>query len=158
MTTEREKTGLLIQTVITEISIIAQLSTARLSKVLPGDMTPAQFGVLNHFARLGGYSTPARLAAAFQITRGAMTNTLKRLENKQLVDIKPDLQDGRRKLVTMTARGAKARLAALAKLAPYIASLTNTHSPEQFAAALPFLRSLRTTLDEERNERDFGKS
>jgi DNA-binding MarR family transcriptional regulator len=35
----------------------------------------SQFKVLNHLVRLGDGTTPAKLAKAFQITKGAMTNT-----------------------------------------------------------------------------------
>lgn len=37
----------------TEISIIEHLARNRLEKVLPDGMSMAQFGVLNHFSRLG---------------------------------------------------------------------------------------------------------
>ena len=36
--------------------------------------------VLNHFARLGGEKTPAQLARVFHVTKGAMTNTVGRLD------------------------------------------------------------------------------
>ena len=63
-----------------EIGIISQLSGTILARVLPHGLSMAQFGVLNNFVRLGGERTPAGLAEAFQVTRGAMTNTLTRLE------------------------------------------------------------------------------
>ena len=46
--------------------------------------------MLNHFARLGGVRSPAELAQAFQVSKGAMTNTLQRLEAGRLVKIIPD--------------------------------------------------------------------
>ena len=73
--------------VFTEIGIIDQLTTARLERSLPDGMSVAQFKVLTHFCRRGGAETPAQLARAFQVTKGAMTNTLQRLEAQGFVDI-----------------------------------------------------------------------
>ncbi|HNK68572.1 MAG TPA: helix-turn-helix domain-containing protein, partial [Flavobacteriales bacterium] len=43
-------------------------------------MELSHFSVLNHLARTGEERTPAQLARAFHVTRGAMTNTLTKLE------------------------------------------------------------------------------
>lgn len=136
--------------VFTEIGIIDQLVTARLERSLPDGMSAAQFGVLTHFTRRGGAQTPVQLARAFQVTKGAMTNTLQRLEAQGFVDIVPDETDGRRKLVTMTAKGADAHERALTALRPYYANLREAFTPEEFEQALPFLRALRIWLDENR--------
>ena len=136
--------------VFTEIGIIDQLVTARLERSLPEGMSAAQFGVLTHFTRRGGDQTPVQLARAFQVTKGAMTNTLQRLEAQGFVDIVPDETDGRRKLVTMTAKGAEAYERAIAGLRPYYVGLREAFTPEEFENALPFLRALRVWLDENR--------
>ena len=72
-----------------EIGIISQLSSNRLERVLPEGMSVAQFSVLNHLVRLGGSWAPSRLARAFQVTKGAMTNTLQRLEAQGLIRSRP---------------------------------------------------------------------
>jgi DNA-binding MarR family transcriptional regulator len=136
--------------VFTEIGIIDQLVTARLERSLPEGMSAAQFGVLTHFTRRGGSQTPVQLARAFQVTKGAMTNTLQRLEAQGFVDIVPDETDGRRKLVTMTAKGAEAYEGAIAALRPYYANLREAFTPQEFEDALPFLRALRIWLDDNR--------
>ena len=56
-----------------EIVMVEQLARTRLTRVLPRGMELSHFMVLNHFARLGGERTPAQLARAFHVTRGAMT-------------------------------------------------------------------------------------
>nr|MBC8240058.1 MarR family transcriptional regulator [Alphaproteobacteria bacterium] len=71
----------------TEIGIIEQLARNRLERVLPDGLKVSQFIVLNHLVRLGGEWNPARLAAAFQVTKGAMTNNLQRLEQRRLVQV-----------------------------------------------------------------------
>ena len=78
-----------------EIGIINQLSSTRFERVLPPGLSLAQFSVLNNFARLGGTRTPAQLASAFQVTKGAMTNTLKKLAAGGYINITPDPADGR---------------------------------------------------------------
>ena len=45
----------------------------------------SHFILLNHLVRLGGKWSPARLAAALQVTKAAVTNNLKRLEARGLV-------------------------------------------------------------------------
>ncbi len=91
--------------IFNEIGIISQLSSAVMERVLPHGLTMSQFGVLNHFVHLGGERTPAGLAEAFQVTRGAMTNTLARLDKAGFVMMRPDPKDGRGKIVTITEAG-----------------------------------------------------
>ncbi len=152
---DAERAVLLTLGFFNEIGIIAQLSSTAIERALPPGLSLAQFGVLNHFARLGGEQTPARLAAAFQVTRGAMTNTLQRLAKQGLVSIKPDPEDGRRKLVRMTARGRKMRDRAMASFTPTLLGVAENLPVEELAAALPLLKRVRTHLDEARNDRDF---
>jgi DNA-binding MarR family transcriptional regulator len=136
--------------VFTEIGIIAQLSATAMERLLPDGMSTAQFGVLNHFARRGGEETPAQLADAFQVTRGAMTNTLARLEAQGLIAVRPDNSDGRRKQVSITPAGLAAREAALRVTKPRLDAVRAAIAPEDFEAALPFLSRLRAWLDDNR--------
>ena len=94
-------------TYFNEISIIAQLSIAQFERSLPDGLTNSQFSVLNWFSRVDSQASPGRLATAFQVTPGAMTNTLKKLESKSLVKIEPDELCGRKKKVSMTSKGEK---------------------------------------------------
>lgn len=68
-----------------EIGIIEQLARKRFARVLPRGLTLSRFGVRNHVTRLGHESSPLQLARAFQVTKGAMTNTWKRLEGRGLI-------------------------------------------------------------------------
>ena len=136
--------------VFNEIAIIAQLAQNRLERSLPPGLSAAQFGLLNHFARRGGEESPAQLASAFQVTKGAMTNTLQRLEAQGFIRVVPHGEDGRRKLVSITPEGVAAHGQAILALRPYFASLRAAFSDQDFEAALPFLRSMRAWLDENR--------
>lgn len=133
-----------------EIGIIAQLSGNKMERVLPEGMSLAQFSVLNHFCRLGGAWSPTRLAAAFQVTKGAMTNTLQRLEAQGFVTVSPDGDDARAKVVEITDAGRAAREAAIAATGPILAQVASLVPQADVKAALPFLEYLRKTLDENR--------
>ncbi|MGA1576321.1 MAG: MarR family winged helix-turn-helix transcriptional regulator, partial [Burkholderiaceae bacterium] len=78
-----------------EILTADQLVRNRLSKVLPKGMEISHFSVLNHLARVGDERTPAQLAKSFHVTRGAMTNTLNKLEWAGYIHIRPDWDDAR---------------------------------------------------------------
>lgn len=135
---------------LNEIGIISQLSTAQFERCLPTDLNNSQFGVLNWFFRVDSEATPGRLATAFQVTAGAMTNTLKKLEAKKFIQVEPDANSGRKKKVTITAEGREIRQLAIASAAPML---------QEFAAAFPTadiekqvreLQKIRQYLDERR--------
>ncbi len=136
--------------IFNEIGIISQLSAAIMTRVLPPGLSMAQFGVLNNFVRLGGERTPAGLADAFQVTRGAMTNTLTRLEAQGLVILRPDPADGRGKIVEITEAGRQAREDALAVLMHEVSKLEGKVDWTDLEEMLPKLEALRKILDEER--------
>lgn len=133
-----------------EIGIIAQLSGNRFQKVLPYNLTVAQFSLLNHMIRLGDGWTPARLAAAFQVTKGTMTNTLQKLEAKAFIRVDPDADDARSKRVFLTPPGQSARDAALKALTPELSTLPEGFPPALAAEILPALERLRIWLDANR--------
>lgn len=133
-----------------EIGIINQLGTNAFESVLPLDLTVSQFSVLNWFTRVDVEATPGRLATAFNVTKGAMTNTLKRLEQKGFIDVRVDENSARRKLVTMTPAGADARRQALIAVEPLLKELLGVFNEKDIQAALPFLEAVRVYLDERR--------
>lgn len=134
--------------VFNEIGIINQLTSAAFSSVLPKGMTIAQFSVLNHFERLQlTEKSPANLASAFQITRPTMTSTLARMEKSGLVKIKPDPEDGRAKLVSVTAAGQKMRVQCLQLLAGPMAEAEAVLPKSSLKKLLPLLRETREKLD-----------
>lgn len=131
-----------------ELFMADQLARTRLSKVLPKGMELSHFSVLNHLARLGEERSPAQLAQSFHVTRGAMSNTLNKLEWAGHVHIRPDWDDARRKMVSISPSGRRARDAAIAALSPMIAELVDDIGAERVRAALPVLRALRQKLGE----------
>ncbi len=137
----------------TEIGIISQLSTALFESVLPDGLTLAQFGVLNWFSRVDTEASPGRLAKAFQVTGGAMTNTLKRLEANQLVKIEPDPLSGRKKRVTITEKGQQTRDKAIAATSPLLAELTERFDSNFILSQIKDLAQVRQYLDDRRYKR-----
>ena len=124
-----------------------QLARNRISKVLPKGMELSHFGVLNHLARVNEERTPAQLARSFHVTRGAMTNTLAKLEWAGHVHIRPDWDDARRKFVAISPAGRAARDAAVQSVAPLIAEVVQALGAERVRAVLPVLREMRTRLE-----------
>jgi DNA-binding MarR family transcriptional regulator len=134
---------------LTEIGIIAHLTATRFDRASPGGLNASQFGVLNHFARTGkAFETPAKLARAFQVTKGNMTNTVQRLEALGFVSVEPDPTDGRGKRVRPTSAGMAAHAAAVEALRPQFETLIAGLDRAGIEAALPAVRALRLALDE----------
>lgn len=129
-----------------EIFMADQLARNRLTKALPKGMELSHFSVLNHLARTSDERSPAQLAQNFHVTRGAMTNTLNKLEWAGHVHIRPDWDDARRKKVSISPSGRAARDAAIAAIAPILADVVQAIGADKVRAALPVLRELRTRL------------
>ncbi|MEZ5753336.1 MAG: MarR family transcriptional regulator [Paracoccaceae bacterium] len=144
-----EKTEDIAVALFGELFMTDQLARNRISKVLPKGMELSHFGVLNHLARVNDERTPAQLARAFHVTRGAMTNTLTRLEWAGHIHIRPDWDDARRKFVAISPAGRSARDAAVQAVAPLIAEVVQALGADRVRAVLPVLREMRTRLEGE---------
>ncbi|MEZ5777243.1 MAG: MarR family transcriptional regulator [Paracoccaceae bacterium] len=131
-----------------EVFMADQLARNRISRALPKGMELSHFSVLNHLAHLNDERSPAQLAQAFHVTRGAMTNTLSKLEWAGHVHIRPDWDDARRKFVSISPSGRAARDAALAALAPVFTEVIMSIGADRVRTVLPILRELRTRLGE----------
>ncbi len=138
----------LIITLFSEIAMNEQMARVLLSRALPKGMELSHFTLLNHFARLGGQKSPAQLARIFHVTKGAMTNTLGKLQAAGYLAIRPDLTDGRRKIVTISDSGRAALADATQAVAPVFRKTLDAIGAEKVRGALPFLRELRTVLGE----------
>ncbi|WP_165905262.1 MarR family transcriptional regulator [Rhodovulum euryhalinum] len=124
-----------------------QLARNRIARALPKGMELSHFSVLNHLARINEERSPAQLAATFHVTRGAMTNTLNRLDWAGHVHIRPDWDDARRKMVSISPSGRSARDVAIQAIAPVLAEAVADIGEDRLRAALPVLRMLRQKLE-----------
>lgn len=129
-----------------ELLAVDQLARSNVAKVLPKGMELSHFSVLNHLAHSGSEKSPGQLARSFHLTRGAMTNTLAKLEWAGWVHIRPDWEDARRKMVAISPSGLSARDAALAAIAPVIAEVVDSVGHDRVKTALPVLREMRLKL------------
>lgn len=132
-----------------ELFMADQLARNRISKALPKGMELSHFSVLNHLAGISDERTPAQLARAFHVTRGAMTNTLTKLEWAGHVHIRPDWDDARQKFVAISPAGRAARDAAVASIAPIIGDAVTALGADKVRAVLPVLRELRKRMEDE---------
>ncbi|WP_309643785.1 MarR family transcriptional regulator [Phenylobacterium sp.] len=135
-----------------EVGIIEHLSRTAAERLLPKGLSMAGFTVLNHLIRLKHETrAPAKIAGALQVTKGAMTGTLKRLEAEGFVTVAADPADGRGKAVSVTPAGRLARESALAALTPVFNDLLSQIDVAELAAILPTLRRVRQILDAARD-------
>ena len=131
-----------------EILVADQLARSQIARNLPKGMEISHFSVLNHLSAQNLERTPAQLAKTFHVTKGAMTNTLSKLEWAGHVHIRPDWDDARRKMVSISPAGRKARDAALSAIAPMMSDVVEDVGVENVRTALPILRALRQRLSE----------
>ena len=131
-----------------EISAIDHLLKVRLSKSLPVGMEFSHFVILNHISTLEGEKTPAQLARSFNLTKGAITNTLTKLSKMGYVHIRPDWDDARRKKVSISTTGKNARDSAVESIEPILSDLMEFMGAEKTKSIIPFLRNLRILLNE----------
>ncbi len=141
-----DDTDALAISLFSEMLAADQMVRNRLSRVLPKGMEISHFSVLNHLAWHEGERTPAQLAEVFNVTRGAMTNTLGKLEWAGYIHIRPDWDDARRKLVAISPAGKKARDQALSSVAPVVSDIVKQIGADQVRTTIPTLRALRRKL------------
>lgn len=142
-----EDSNALAVALFSEILSADQLVRNRLSKVLPKGMEISHFSVLNHLLVIGDERSPAQLANTFHVTRGAMTNTLAKLEWAGYIHIRPDWDDARRKMVAISPAGRQARDRAVLMIAPLINEVVRDLGSEKVRMVLPVLRELRGRLE-----------
>ena len=130
-----------------EILALDQFVRARLAKVLPKGMELSHFSVLNQLSHTKIERTPAQIAKSFRVTRGAITNTLSKLELSGYIHVRPDWDDARRKMVSISPAGIVARNNALAAVTPIINELISEMGEERLKAIVPILRDLRQKFE-----------
>jgi DNA-binding MarR family transcriptional regulator len=133
-----------------EVGILAQLSRALFEARLPAGFALPQFTVLNHLVRVKDGRTPLELARAFQVPKTSMTHSLAVLERHGLVEMRPNLRDGRSKCVFITDAGRAFRRTALAAIMPDMAKLAARFPAARLAEVLPVLTELRQIMDAQR--------
>ena len=129
-----------------EISTVDQLIRAQISKSLPDGMAISHLSVLNHLSSMKNERTPMQLAKSFHVTKGAMTNTLSKLETSGYIHIRPDWNDARRKQVTISKSGIEAQRGAINSITPVLTKVINRLGQSKANSVLPIIRELRHIL------------
>jgi DNA-binding MarR family transcriptional regulator len=96
-------------------------------------------------------ASPAALARALQVTRGAVTGVLRKLSAEGFITLEPDPKDGRGKKVRLTPDGFAARQAALDATAPLVARFESEMDLAAIRRIHPELRRIREYLDNNRD-------
>ena len=138
--------------VLSRISRLARhLDRERRGAFAAHDLELWEFDVLSALRRQGApYElSPGALLRATLVTSGTMTNRIDRLEQAGLVRRRPDPQDKRGVLVTLTAAGAARVDAALADLLGAERALLSSLPESDRRALADLLRILLAPLDAE---------
>src|SRR5210317_1298636 len=125
--------------VFNEIGIIEQLSRALLEARLPDGLIAPHFNVLNHLVRLGDGRAPIDMARAFQVPKTTLTHTLKGLEGRGLIEMRPNPEDGRSKLVYLTDAGRALRQDTITAMGPDFDRIAEGLDIERIKAVIPAL-------------------
>jgi|TARA_Y100000310_G_C20700289_1_gene829088 DNA-binding MarR family transcriptional regulator len=141
----------LVFTLFNEIGIISQLSGTQFERLLPDGLSRSQFTILNWFCRVDDQATPGRLARALELTRGAITNSIKKLEAKQLITITPDKSSGRQKIVRLTKKGRQLRDRSILSAHPLMMQVLQDVGVKKLTTLLPALQEIREYLDARRS-------
>jgi DNA-binding MarR family transcriptional regulator len=131
--------------VFNELAAIDRLTAIHIERLLPGQLSAAQFGVLSRLVA-NGPQTPTELATGLALSKATMSHALARLAGAGLIDLTADSEDGRRKRVSLTDAGEKAFVQGSGALSPMMLALRTSFPAEDFEAALPFLTRLRAWL------------
>jgi DNA-binding MarR family transcriptional regulator len=136
--------------VLSRISRLARhLDRERRSAFATHDLEPWEFDVLSALRRQGApYElSPGALLRATLVTSGTMTNRIDRLEEADLVRRRPDPQDKRGILVTLTTAGAARVDAALTDLLEAEQALLAALPQDSRRTLADLLRILLAPLD-----------
>ena len=132
---------------LSEIATREQLARNQLDNALPKNLNISSFSVLNHFSGSKAEKTPLQLARSFHVTKGAMTNTLNKLEKLGYIHIRPDWNDARKKLVSISQSGIDARNHAIKSIKPILDEIIMKTDHVTKKSLLGDLRSFRESIE-----------
>jgi len=134
--------------------VIAQLARTRNDQILHDTGLPyPQFVLLLHFCHDPEREwTVSGLARAFQRKQPGITKTVRQLVDGGFLRTRPDEMDARVKHLKVTARGIRARDAAMARLAPAFADDFQNWKRSEVAEFHQLVERLKNHLDEQRDD------
>ena len=135
---------------LSEIATIEQLARNKLDNALPKDLNISSFSVLNHFSGSRAEKTPLQLARSFHVTKGAMTNTLNKLEKQGYIHVRPDWNDARKKCVSISQSGIDARNNAMKSTKPILDEIIQKTNHMTKKSLLGDLRNFREAIENDK--------
>ena len=135
---------------LSEIATIEQLARNKLDNALPKDLNISSFSVLNHFSGSRAEKTPLQLARSFHVTKGAMTNTLNKLEKQGYIHVRPDWNDARKKCVSISQSGIEARNNAMKSIKPILDEIIQKTNHMTKKSLLGDLRNFREAIENDK--------
>ena len=135
---------------LSEIATIEQLARNKLDNALPKDLNISSFSVLNHFSGSKAEKTPLQLARSFHVTKGAMTNTLNKLEKQGYIHVRPDWNDARKKCVSISQSGIDARNNAMKSIKPILDEIIQKTNHMTKKSLLGDLRNFREAIENDK--------
>ena len=135
---------------LSEIATIEQLARNKLDNALPKDLNISSFSVLNHFSGSRAEKTPLQLARSFHVTKGAMTNTLNKLEKQGYIHVRPDWNDARKKCVSISQSGIDARNNAIKSIKPILDEIIQKTDHMTKKSLLGDLRNFREAIENDK--------
>lgn len=127
----------------------AHLCELVFSSNLPPGLTVAQYSALRIIAELDGDMTITRLARVMTVSQPTMSSTVRKLEEKGLIELSTPPMDGRAKHIVLTAEGDRARRQADRSVLPVVDAIADALELEAWLELHPVLTQLNTTLDEQ---------
>ena len=135
---------------LSEIATIEQLARNKLDNALPKDLNISSFSVLNHFSGSRAEKTPLQLARSFHVTKGAMTNTLNKLEKQGYIHVRPDWDDARKKCISISQSGIDARNNAMKSIKPILDDIIQKTDHMTKKSLLGDLRNFREAIENDK--------
>ena len=122
----------------------------KLDNALPKDLNISSFSVLNHFSGSRAEKTPLQLARSFHVTKGAMTNTLNKLEKQGYIHVRPDWNDARKKCISISQSGIDARNNAMKSIKPILDEIIQKTNHMTKKSLLGDLRNFREAIENDK--------
>jgi len=150
MLTEKQQNSFKL---LISLGIINQLTDAWLSKALtPHGINQSQFNLLNHFSRHPDKEqTISQLAEVMQMNQPGITKVVNKLSEMDLIEIRKDANDGRKKWISINQQGLNKVQSAFFSFLPTVDQCFEQWDDNQLEEMLEHSQRLQNWLDNNRD-------
>lgn len=150
MLTEKQQNSFKL---LISLGIINQLTDAWLSKALtPHGINQSQFNLLNHFSRHPDKEqTISQLAEVMQMNQPGITKVVNKLSEMDLIEIRKDAHDGRKKWISINQQGLNKVQSAFFSFLPTVDQCFEQWDDRQLEEMLEHSQRLQNWLDNNRD-------